>query len=50
MCQKPEDEGGLLLKRCVVCSVPVTVRRVVTYISGVSQGTHIVKELHGTVI
>ena len=50
MCQKPEDESSLLLKRCVVCSMPVMVGRVVTHISGVSHVTHIAKELHGSVI
>jgi len=45
-CQKTEIERSLLLKRWVVCSMPVTVERVVTRISGVSHVTHIVKELH----
>jgi len=39
MCQKTEVESSLLLKRWVVCSIPVTVERFVTRISGVSHVT-----------
>jgi len=39
MCQKTEDESSSLLKRRVVCSMPVTVEIVVTHISGVSRVT-----------